>query len=110
MSESSVARRKDRIGQHNTAFLKNRKRILMSQDICYICGRVVDKSLDQNNPMSAQVDHIIPLAKGGHPSDISNLALTHKICNNRKSDKLIGENKNESPRAWSTNWLAYRSN
>lgn len=108
MSESSVKRRKDRVGQHRTAYEKNRKRILMSQDICYICGRVVDKTLPPDNPLSPQVDHIIPLARGGSPSDISNLALTHKVCNNKKSDKLIGERTDESPRQWTTNWLAYK--
>ncbi len=39
--------------------------------------------------MSAVVDHIIPLAKGGHPSDINNLQLAHWTCNRQKSDKLF---------------------
>lgn len=110
MSESSVARRKDRIGQHRTAFDKNRKRILASQDICAICGRVVDKTLSADNPLSAQVDHIIPLAKGGHPSDISNLQLTHKVCNNKKGDKLVPQQAQPTnAEAWTLNWLQYRA-
>ena len=38
--------------------------------------------------MSPVIDHIIPVAKGGHPSDISNLQLAHWCCNRQKSDKL----------------------
>ena len=41
------------------------------------------------HPLSPCIDHIIPLAKGGHPSDISNLQLAHWTCNRQKSDKLV---------------------
>lgn len=61
----------------------------MSQDVCAICGRPVDKSLKNPHPLAATVDHIIPIAKGGHPSDISNLQLAHRQCNRAKSDKII---------------------
>jgi len=46
-------------------------------------------SLKSPDPMSPSVDHIIPLNKGGHPSDINNLQLAHWICNRMKSDKMI---------------------
>lgn len=84
----------------------------MSQYFCAICGKFVDKSLSQYEPMSAEVDHIIPIAKGGHPSAIDNLQLTHKICNQRKSDKVT---KNQvqveptvKPLQWSLNWFEFR--
>ena len=35
----------------------------------------MDKKLKYPHPLSACIDHIIPLAKGGHPSDIDNLQL-----------------------------------
>jgi 5-methylcytosine-specific restriction endonuclease McrA len=73
----------------------NRKLILASQELCAICGKPVDKSLKSPDPMSATVDHIIPIAKGGHPSDISNLQLAHRICNRAKSDKIGFEKKEE---------------
>ena len=69
-------------------FNSNRKKILASQDVCGICGKPVDKSLKYPHPLSATVDHIIPLEKGGHPSDINNLQLAHFTCNRQKSDKL----------------------
>ena len=67
--------RADRQGAHRTQFERNRKRILKTQNVCGICGKPVDVSLKQGNSMSPVIDHIIPVAKGGHPSDIGNLQL-----------------------------------
>lgn len=74
---------------HRGAFDKNKKKILATQSVCGICGQPVDFSLKYPHPLSACIDHIIPIAKGGHPSDISNLQLAHWTCNRQKSDKLI---------------------
>ena len=79
--------RADRHGGHRQAYQRNRKVILATQDTCAICGRLVDKSLPPQDPMSATIDHIIPVAKGGHPSDIHNLQLAHWTCHRQKSDK-----------------------
>ena len=84
-----VKNRPDQNGKHEATYKKNKKRILDTQEICAICGNPVDKSLKFPNPLSPSVDHIIPIAKGGHPSDISNLQLTHLGCNREKSDKLF---------------------
>lgn len=66
----------------------NRKLIIASQDICAICGLPVDKTLKYPNPLSPTVDHIIPVTKGGHPSDISNLQLAHRSCNRAKGTQI----------------------
>ncbi|KLO71586.1 HNH endonuclease [Enterococcus cecorum] len=81
--------RADRVGKHRTAFEKNRKRILMTENTCGICGQPVDKQLKPPHPLSPVIDHIIPINKGGHPSDINNLQLAHWQCNRAKSDKLF---------------------
>ena len=81
--------RADRTGAHRTEFDKNKKRILKTQNVCGICGNPVDKKLKFPEPLSPVVDHIIPIAKGGHPSSIDNLQLTHFHCNRQKSDKLF---------------------
>lgn len=81
--------RPDRDSSHRSLFEKNKRTILMTQDVCGICGKPVDKALKYPNLMCATVDHIIPIAKGGHPSDITNLQLAHFACNRQKSDKLI---------------------
>ena len=52
---------------------------------CGICGRKVRKSLKFPHPMSASLDHIVPLSKGGTHT-WQNVQCAHFICNSRKSD------------------------
>lgn len=80
--------RTDRLPGHRGAYEKNRAKILATQDICAICGKPVDKSIPSPHPLSPTVDHIIPVNKGGHPSDLANLQLAHRCCNRDKSDRL----------------------
>lgn len=88
--------RPDRLGEHRTAFEKNRGIILKTQGVCGICHAPVDFSFKYPHPLSPTVDHIVPVAKGGHPSALENLQLAHRHCNRAKSDKLIEfENKRE---------------
>lgn len=84
--------RSDRNGTHRGTFNKNKKKIYATQTICGICGKPVDFSCRYPHPLSPCIDHIIPIAKGGHPSDIDNLQLAHWTCNRQKSDKIV-ENK-----------------
>ena len=76
-------------GEVKHQFEKSKKKILLTQDICGICGKPVDKSLKYPHPMCPTIDHIIPLNKGGHPFDTNNLQLAHFMCNRQKSDKII---------------------
>ena len=81
--------RPDQNGKHRAQFEKNKKRIYASQSTCGICGGPVDFRLKYPHPLSPCIDHIIPIAKGGHPSDIENLQLAHWTCNRQKSDRLM---------------------
>ena len=109
--------RPDQQGRHRGPFERNKKIIYATQEVCGICGRPVDKSLKFPHPLSPCIDHIIPIAKGGHPSDISNLQLAHWTCNRQKSDKLLGHTEKHQmvevisnrilPQ--SMDWAAYRS-
>ena len=87
--------RPDQDGSHKRIYEKNRRLVISQNDFCAICGKPVDKTLRFPHPMSATADHIIPIAKGGHPSALDNLQLAHLICNQVKSSKLTEElNKN----------------
>lgn len=86
-----MSNRPDRDGTHRGAFERNKKRIYATQKNCGICGRPVDFKLHYPDPMSPCIDHIIPIAKGGHPSDMDNLQLAHWTCNRQKSDKILQE-------------------
>lgn len=88
MATTSKRNRPDHDGTHRLAFERNKKRIFATQSVCGICGKPADFSLKYPHPMSACIDHIIPVSKGGHPSDIDNLQLAHWCCNRQKSDKL----------------------
>lgn len=85
--------RPDKDGTHRGAFERNKKKIYATQTACGICGKPVDFGLKYPHPLSACIDHIIPIAKGGHPSDIDNLQLAHWTCNRQKSDKLISRSE-----------------
>ncbi len=85
--------RTDRQAGNRGAFEAARKKILATQTICGICGKPVDFSYKAPHPLSPTVDHIIPVSKNGHPSDLANLQLAHRCCNREKADKLIDRSK-----------------
>lgn len=80
-----------------------------TEDTCFICNGFVDVNeprfvkvdgkfiVDPRtgkrkvNPLSPQIEHVIPIARGGNPLDRKNCRLAHAICNNRKGDKLMHE-------------------
>lgn len=112
-------KRTDRLPGNRGAFDKARLKILKTQTICGICGKPVDFSLKSPHPLSPTVDHIIPISKGGHPSDIDNLQLAHRCCNREKSDKLMrtqgqgGSSENEfvpnDKLEQHFDWVSYRA-
>lgn len=79
--------RPDHDGKHRLAFDRNKRQILQTQSVCGICGRPVDKTLKYPHPLSACIDHIIPIDQGGHPSDMQNLQLAHWTCNRQKGNR-----------------------
>lgn len=109
--------RPDHDGTHRLTFERNKKKIYATQTVCGICGKPVDFSYKFPHPLSPCIDHIIPVVKGGHPSDLDNLQLAHFCCNRAKSDKLVAhsgkaqEQAVDSPRVLplSRDWTTYRS-
>lgn len=107
--------RPDQSGSHRRVFDQNKKKIFATQRVCGICGQPVDFHYKFPHPLSPCIDHIIPVAKGGHPSDLDNLQLAHLACNRQKSDKLfvsarvqVDEVRNDDlPQ--SMNWMKYRA-
>lgn len=109
--------RPDKDGTHRLAYERGRKKILATQTVCGICGKPVDKALKYPHPLSPCVDHIVPVARGGHPSDIENLQLAHWTCNRQKADKLLRSRTKAQEDSTLSNrilpqtrdWAAYRS-
>lgn len=84
-----------------------RARVIASSDVCAICGRPVDKTLPQYDPMAPEVDEIVPVSRGGSPYDLDNLQLTHRVCNERKGNRMdddIDLSKVKNPIPTSRSW------
>lgn len=115
MQSRQAKKRPDQSGTHRSAFDKNKKIIYSTRSVCGICGLPVDFSVKYPHPLSPCIDHIVPISKGGHPSDIDNLQLAHWICNRQKSDKLTIRKEDHKEEVgnyslpWSIDWEAYRA-
>lgn len=58
--------------------------------LCGLCGERVDLEHVYPHPMSASIDHILPLSKGG-THEPRNVQLTHLRCNVEKGVRAVGE-------------------
>ena len=66
--------------------------------VCALCGQPIDMALKtytdpkdgkvKRHPYSCEVDEIVPVSRGGSPTDLENLQLTHRICNQRKGNRM----------------------
>ena len=75
-----------------------RRLIALEEAPCAICGKPIDYTLKtyidpkdgkrKRHPLSFEVDEIIPISKGGSPTERSNLQAVHRICNQRKGNKI----------------------
>lgn len=54
---------------------------------CALCGLPIDYSLPAGDPMSYELDEIVPVSKGGSPFERANVQPAHRICNQRKGNK-----------------------
>lgn len=62
--------------------------------VCYLCGGEVDMSLPWGNDRSPSMDHRWPLNVPGGPGDVlSNMWVTHAVCNVRKKDLMVEDLK-----------------
>lgn len=52
--------------------------------LCHICGTEVDRSIPWPEPLSATMDHIIPVRDPESSHSYGNMALAHWNCNQRK--------------------------
>lgn len=68
-----------------------RARILREEDLCALCGHPVDKALHYLDPGAPEVDEILPFSYGGSPVERANTRLTHRWCNQQRSNQLEPE-------------------
>lgn len=75
-----------------------RKRVAAMGLPCHLCGRPIDYSLTtyadpadgrtKRHPMSFELDELVPVSKGGDPLDPENVRPAHRICNQKRSNKM----------------------
>lgn len=70
--------------RNGTRRTRLRRRVLAAYDVCWLCGRPVDKSLPPGHPWSGEVDEVIPVSRGGDPLAWDNVRLAHRICNQKR--------------------------
>lgn len=70
---------------------KLRARLRAEGRPCHICGMPIDYGLPAGDPWSFEVDELVPVSRGGDPLDYSNVDATHRICNQRRGNRMDGD-------------------
>ncbi|MCC6434419.1 MAG: HNH endonuclease [Acidimicrobiales bacterium] len=84
-----MTRRRDLTGD---AYRKRRAlAIANSGGICCLCGEPMRLDLPGTHPLGPTAEHLIPVARGGHPTDPRNLSASHQRCNSARQDRLLSE-------------------
>lgn len=76
-------------GRTGSKFLSSRRKVLEANQICWLCGELIDLSLKWPDPMYGTVDHVIPEKDIEDPNDplhwdVKNLRPAHLACNSRR--------------------------
>lgn len=67
------------MAKRNDATRKRARRIIAARrEACHICGREIDFTLKSPDPMSFEVDHVVPLHKGGADA-LPNMRAAHRL-------------------------------
>lgn len=66
---------------------QHRRAIRRTKPPCGICGEEIDYSLRSPHPDSFEVDHVLPIARGGADT-LENKQASHRRCNRDKWHKV----------------------
>lgn len=92
-----------RYAQYNMRVsVRNRVRALGMP--CALCGQPIDYSLPSGHPMSYELDEIVPISMGGSPVDIENVQPAHRICNQKKGNRIAPLRAEQKPIVNSQAW------
>ena len=64
------------------------RRTILERDqwTCQLCGEPIDPALRPPDRMSAAIDHVVPIVKGGANTP-DNVQAAHLVCNSRKGGR-----------------------
>lgn len=74
-------------GRNTAVRDRDRAAIARGKPPCHICGGEINYTIPSPDPMSYEVDHVIPLARGG-ADVLENKAASHRKCNRDKWHSL----------------------
>lgn len=77
--------------RNGNARRKLRARLRAEGRPCHICRMSIDYSLPSGDPMSFEVDELVPVSRGGDPLDYANVGAAHRICNQRRGNRMPGD-------------------
>jgi hypothetical protein len=85
-------RHRSRARRFGVAYEPVSSRRVMERDgwRCALCGKKIRRDAKAPHPLSASLDHIIPMSKGG-PHSYANVQAAHFRCNSLKRDRSAGE-------------------
>jgi hypothetical protein len=55
---------------------------------CHVCGLAIDYSLPPGHPMAFEADEVVPVSRGGSPTDPANVAAAHRCCNIWRGNRM----------------------
>lgn len=83
-----------------------------SGEPCALCGRPIDMAAPQTYvdkdgrrkraPWSMEVDELVPVSRGGSPTDPANVRPVHRICNERRGARMDAPESPAPPYAHAT--------
>lgn len=82
--------------------------VIAAYDHCWVCGKLVDKSLSGRHPRGPSVDHVIELSMGGAPLERGNLRLAHLGCNVGRSNTLRAQRRRAATKGTTTKGTTVR--
>lgn len=56
---------------------------------CWICGLPIDPMRKAGDPLSFELDELVPVSKGGSPVDFENTAGAHRACNQWRQARSV---------------------
>lgn len=81
-----------------------RRQVLAEEDTCWLCHLPVDKSIKTPDPLSPEVDEVVPVSLGGSPYDRANCRLSHRRCNRARSNEPATTQQRPAPLTTSRAW------
>lgn len=65
------------------------RRVRALGEPCWICGLPIPLDAPARDPLSFELDELLPVSSGGSPTDPGNVAGTHRCCNLWRGVKSI---------------------